>query len=151
MKNNSDVPIGNFQVSLVGVVCQIQVHSPTTTVCVSRMEPCEVKQIQVQLPVTCMCMGPVGQQSAFDTVIVAVDSCDDLMECDELNNIQILKRCDVPLLVVETPVAPQQAPAEIIQTPTIPDTPIQKNESPLDNLDLDKLELDNAQSLQFRI
>lgn len=155
MKNNSCVPIGNFKVSVVGVLCQIDVHSPAATVCIPRMEAGECTQIQVQLPVTCMCMGPVGQQCAFDTLIVALDSYDELLECNELNNVQILKRCDITLVVAEAPAAapavtdpvettPAPAPAQPVAPNTVPTDPT----DPTDGLDLDNLDLSSAQSLQ---
>jgi hypothetical protein len=148
MKNNSCVPIGNFKVTIVGVLCQIHVHSPTANVCIPRMEAGEETHIQVQLPATCMCMGPMGQQAAFDTLIVALDSYDDLLECNELNNVQILKRSEICLLTVAAP-----APTDVVETsPTVPQTPApeapqEKAPSPLDGLDLDKLDLDQAQNL----
>lgn len=42
----------NFQISLVGVLGHIHVHSPTATVCIQRMECGEERQVQVQSPVT---------------------------------------------------------------------------------------------------
>lgn len=152
MRNNSCVPIGNFKVSVVGVLCQIDVHSPAATVCIPRMEAGEETQIQIQLPATCMCMGLVGQQAAFDTLIVALDSYDELLECDELNNVQILKRAEIGVLVAQAPaVAP--APADPVETtpapapvqPVVPDT---TPTDPTDGLDLDNLDLSSAQSLQ---
>jgi len=170
MRNNSTVPIGNFRVSVVGVIGQIQVHSPTATIRIPRMECGEETQIQVQLPVTCMSMHCASGAAEFDTVFVALDSFDQLVECDELNNVQILTRCDVPLLVAETapstpvPSAPAEspgvvapgvtapaAPAPDVPAPVspAPDTPAPET-SPLDNLDLDTLDLGEAQSLLFR-
>lgn len=151
MRNNSCVPIGNFKVSIVGVLCQIHVHSPSATICIPRMEPGEETQIQIQLPVTCMCMGPIGQQCAFDTLVVALDCCDDLLECNELNNVQILKRSEIALLVAEAPapvdtvdVAPAApAPAEAAPAPQ------ETTPSPLDDLDLDNLNLSDPQNAQF--
>jgi len=151
MKNNSCVPVGNFKVSVVGVQCQIHVHSPTATVCIPRMEAGEETHIQVQLPVTCMCMGPIGQQAAFDTLIVALDSYDELLECDELNNVQILKRAEIGLLVAA-------APAEVVESAPVapeppapaPESPQEKAPSPLDGLDLDNLDLEQAQNLLSR-
>lgn len=152
MKNNSDVPIGNFSVSLVGVLGQIHVHSPSATACILRMEAGEETQIQIQLPVNCMSMGPLHQRAEFDTVIVALDSHDQLLECDELNNVQILKRAEVGLLVTHQPI--QRLPVAPAPAPAVP-TP-QQTPSPLDGLDLDKLDLgpesdeSEAQSLLLR-
>ena len=138
MKNNSSVPIGNFRVSLVGVLCQIDVHSPSATICIPRMEAGEETQIQIQLPVTCLSMGPCHQRCEFDTVVVALDSFDELLECDEFNNVQILKREDVSFLVIQ-PV--QTAP--VPQAPAVPAEPAPPGRpSPLDGIDLDQLDLD---------
>ena len=145
MRNNSQIPIGNFRISVVGVLGRIHMHSPTATIHIPRIEAgCET-QVQVQLPVTCMSMGAPGQQVPFDTLIVAVDSFDELMECDERNNVQILTRADVPLLVVATttpPVAVQSVPAQPPQSApdtVVPQTPREKTPSPLDDIDLDDL------------
>jgi hypothetical protein len=154
MKNNSDVPIGNFKVSIVGVLGQIHVHSPTVTVPIRRMEAGEQSLIQIQLPVTCMSMGLVSQQSAFDTLIVALDSYDDLIECDELNNVQILRRLEIAHLVAPIQVAPPVADLALLEsTPppavTVPQVPEGTTPSPLDGLDLDELELEEAKSLRL--
>ncbi len=149
MKNSSCVPIGNFKVSIVGVLCQIDVHSPTATICIPRMEPGEVRQIQIQLPLTCMCMGPATQPVPFDTLVVALDSYDELLECDELNNVQILKRAEIGLLVAEAPApAPAPAPATVEPEQTVPAQPVTPDTRPEDELDLDNLDLSSAQSLQ---
>lgn len=143
MHNNSSVPIGNFRVSLVGIRGQIHVHSPTTTITIDRMECGEQKHIQVQLPVTCMSLPCAGGPTAFDSLVVAVDSCDELVECDELNNVQILKRCDIDLLAAEP-----AAPAESIPDPT-PDMVAPEESYPLENLDLDKIDYGDARNLLF--
>lgn len=151
MKNNSIVPIGNFQVSIVGVLGQIHVHSPTMTVRIDRMECGEEKHIQMQLPVTCMSMFCATGQTTFDSVVVALDSCDALLECNELNNIQILKRCDIPLLITETvTLAPEIAAPGPVPTTPVPITPIEQGQPPLEGLDLEKLDLGNAKNLLFR-
>lgn len=143
MRNNSAVPIGNFQVSLVGILGQIHIHSPTTTITIDCMDCGEEKHIQMQLPMTCM--------RAFDSLVVAVDSCDELLECDELNNIQILKRCEIKLLVTETTavapveIAPLPNPNPVVTTPKIPRPP-----SPLDGLNFDNLDSSDAKNLLFR-
>lgn len=147
LKNNSTVPIGSFRISVVGVLGRIHMHSPTATIPVPAIQAgCET-QVQVQLPVTCMSMGIYGQQAPFDTLIVAVDSFDEWLECDELNNVQILTRADVPLLVVETaaaPVAVETVPAQPAPDAATPQTPQEEAPSPLDNIDLDDLVPDAA-------
>ena len=101
LKNNSNVPIGNFRISVVGSTRpDSYAFTNGNHSLFLRIEAgCEI-QVQVQLPFTCMSMGVPGQQVPFDTLIVAVDSFDELLECNELNNVQILTRADIPLLVV---------------------------------------------------
>lgn len=153
LKNCSNVPIGNFHVSLVGVLCRIQPHSPSATICIPRMEAGEQTQIQIQLPVTCMAMGPVHQQAAFDTLVVAVDSFDVLLECDELNNVQILRRGEIAVLapVVQPAPAGPAAPAPQV-TPVAPaaPAPAPERQSPLDEIDLDQLDLGSGEEQQAR-
>jgi len=152
MKNNSAVPIGNFQVSVVGVLGQIQPHSPTMTVKIDRMECGEEKHIHVQLPATCMSIPCSSGQVVFDTLIVALDSFDELMECDELNNVRLVKRCDIPAVItqVTTPVeSVPAAPAPAVPAAPVPDVPTDSGSLP-GNLDLDDLELGDAKSLLFR-
>ncbi|MCP4509264.1 MAG: hypothetical protein GY826_23065 [Fuerstiella sp.] len=111
---------------------------------------CEI-QVQVQLPVTCMLMGVPGQQVPFDTLIVAADSFDELLECDELNNVQVLTRADIPLQVVAAaapPVAAESVPAQPTESEpevVVPQAPQEKAPSPLDNIDLDDLVPDEAE------
>ncbi len=164
MRNNSKVPIGNFKVTAVGVLGQICAHSPTADICVPRIEPCQDLRVTLQLPVTCMAMGPHGQQAAFDTLIVALDSHDELLECDELNNVQILKRCDIVVVakstVTETTqsapsgqpapdsVPPQQTPSTPPQQ-LAPQTP--QPTSPLDQIDVDQLQQQTAETALGRL
>ncbi|MEZ6125870.1 MAG: hypothetical protein R3C49_22310 [Planctomycetaceae bacterium] len=167
MKNNSTVPIGNFKVSVVGVLGQIQMHSPSQTVTIDRMEACQELQIQMQLPLTCMTMGVVGQQCPFDTVVVAVDSCDYLLECNELNNVQILRRGEIAPIVVQTvttestavaPAAPQSpsiadaVPAPSAPVPAAPSAPSapEPDDAPLQDIDVDQLQLGDVQNLFLR-
>jgi hypothetical protein len=145
MRNNSQIPIGNFRISVVGVLGRIHMHAPTATIRIPRMDAgCET-QVQVQLPVTCMSMGAPGQLCQFDTLIVAVDSFDELLECNELNNVQILTRADIPLLVEAAAVPPvvvESVPAQPLPSApntVVPQTPQEKTPSPLDDIDLDDL------------
>lgn len=161
MKNNSAVPIGNFRVSVVGVLCQINPHSPCATVCVPRMEPGCCTQIQVQLPVTCMSMCANGQTTGFDTLIVALDSFDDLMECNEVNNLLIVKRCDVVLVtqvnVESEAVPPGPGPAGTAPaSPSVPAPQLRQapqsapqDTTPLDRIDVEQLNPGNADTSAF--
>lgn len=152
IKNCSNVPIGNFHISAVGVLCRIQPHSPAATICIPRMEAGEETQIQIQLPVTCMAMGPLHQQIAYDTLVVAIDSFDTLLECDELNNLQILKRGEIPLLAPVAPVVEQTEIAPVAPAPPVPspapNVAPAPEKSPLDDIDLDQLDLGNGDETQ---
>jgi len=89
---------------------------------------------------------------------VALDSYDELLECDELNNVRILKREEIGLLVVETPapadfvesVPATPAPVDVAPAVPAPEVPQDRAPSPLDGLDLDNLDLNQSQSLRFR-
>ena len=149
MRNSSNVPIENFKVTLVGVLCQIHVHSPAATICIPRMEAGEETQVQVQLPQNCMCTPDGAASAAFDTLVVALDSYDELLECDELNKVQILKGCDIGVPVAEEAGVPQGGGASAVCVPYVvaPEQPVQQpvqQPSPLDNIDVDKLEIGEA-------
>ena len=92
--NNSQVPVGNFRVTLVAVLGTIQVHSPCVTTCIHHIDAGAVATVEMQLPAC-----------AFDTLVAAVDSLDELLECDELNNVHILSRSSIsvqPCATIET-------------------------------------------------
>jgi hypothetical protein len=148
--NHSRVAIGSFRISIVGVLGCIQVHSPTTTIRVSGMNVGQQLHVQMQLPVTCMTMGPAGTQPApFDTLVVAIDSFDEWVERVELNNVRVISRPEIGLLIAEIPVAVTTAPdvraeAEPAQEPT------DAAPSPLDSFDFDDLDLDSADESAIR-
>lgn len=150
LQNNSIVPIGNFDVAIVGVLGRITPISPMAEQTVARMEPGQQVCITLQLPVTCLSMGPAHQLCPFDTLVVAADSRDCLMENDELNNVQLLPRASIGTVVVlEQPASPQPPPApapSVSQSPQFV-TPVAPGErNPLDNIDLDNLDLQNPDS-----
>ncbi|MCA9037194.1 MAG: hypothetical protein KDA91_18790 [Planctomycetaceae bacterium] len=154
MHNNSQVPIGNFRVSVVAVLGTIHVHSPSATTFVHRMEPCEHQQLQIQLPASAMNMPlgsqPLGSQwSPFDVLVVAVDSFDELIESDELNNVQILRRSELqPVVVTTTQVTPTAPGTGELNTVPNAAAPDQAQPSPpaIDSIDVDKLNLGDAES-----
>jgi hypothetical protein len=104
-RNNSRVAVSDFRLSLVAVLGQIDESSPIMTVDVPKVAPGATATIEVKMPVTVMALGPQGQTVPFDTLVVALDSFDELIENNELNNMAILKRVDVKEIVVETAVA----------------------------------------------
>ncbi|MCA9009854.1 MAG: hypothetical protein KDB01_08915 [Planctomycetaceae bacterium] len=155
LRNNSLVPVSNFQISIVGVLGQIHRQCPTVRGLVSQVAAGAVSQFQLQLPSAAMAIGMPGRQSApFDTIIVAIDSFDEFMEGNELNNLRIIRRCDL----LPIPVAPVEVSATITQpTPSGLDTsaaklPVDRTlpstaqpESPLDSLMLEDNQLETTQ------
>lgn len=158
LHNCSQVPIGNFSVTVVGVLGQICAASPAADLYIPLMEAGQQMNVQIQLPFTCLAMGP--QQLPFDTIIVAADSHDQLLECDELNNVLITRRCDLVAVATEVPVAGQPAapdaaaPVTPDAAPVAPQTPVapvapndaEQPASPLDDIDVDQLQLGTAQA-----
>lgn len=154
LQNNSTVPIGNFDVTIVGVLGRITPTSPMAEETVDRMEPGQQRCVTLQLPVTCLAMGPVHQRCSFDTLVVAVDSRDCLIENDELNNVQILPRHNIgPMVVAEQNDQSQPsssvplAPVNAVPDGGAPMAPGERN--PLDNVDLDHPDRDQKQSLKL--
>lgn len=112
MRNNSLVPVGNFQISIVGVLGQIHGQSPTVRGLVSQVAAGAVSRFHLQLPPAAMAIGlPERQSAPFDTIVVAVDSFDELMEGNELNNLRIIRRCDlVPIPVASVEISATVTP-----------------------------------------
>jgi hypothetical protein len=114
IRNNSVAGVGCFQVSVAGVLGQIHALSPTTRGTVSHIPAGAVSQFQLQLPASSMAMGFSGQQPAqFDTIIVAIDSFDELLEANELNNVRIIRRVELlPVAVLTEVTSPVVTPAQ---------------------------------------
>jgi hypothetical protein len=152
-RNNSQCAVRDFQISLVGVLDRITPHSPCRSIRIPCIDAGATKCINIQLPARCMTMGPRGGPFApFDTLVVALDSLDELIECNELNNVTIVRRAEIPLPVAEAP-ATAAAPSTTDPGTTAPaPAPGDKAKpSPIENIDLDKLDLDDAQEAAVRI
>lgn len=154
ISNHGKVEICNFHISAVAVLGQIEEFSPTTTVRVEKICPGESITIEVQMPFAALAMGNCGHRNPFDTLVVAIDAFDRVLECNEINNILILKRTAITVVeettsttveeTTTTTTAPAAAPAagENAQAAPAPSAPApDKKASPLDNIDLDKLDL----------
>jgi len=150
VRNNSAIAVGNFQISIVGVLGQIHAHCPTARGTVTQIPAGAVAPFQLQLPASAMTMGFQGQpMTPFDTIVTAIDSFDELMEANELNNVRIIRRGELlpltPPPVVEAvapaavPVAPEMTtPADsAIPSPTEP-------ASPLDGIKFEDLQLEST-------
>jgi hypothetical protein len=138
------------------------------------MDSNAVAVLQLQLPATSMSMSSGGQSvSPFETLVVAIDSFDELIEINELNNVQILKRADIlPVTPVAASMATISAPP-VVQppgsaatgpeaspgSPAAPQGPQPQGQpsggpapgssnveqpTPSENIDLDKLDLGTA-------
>lgn len=147
LRNNSGETLEHVTVSAVAVLTQIHGQSPTTVVSITRIGASETLTVRIQLPASSMVMGPVGSPvQPFDTLVVAIDSFDELVENNELNNVSILRRGEIPMIPAAaiTPavpaVTPQLAvPSEPSSVPAIAAPEEAKPTSPLDAIDPDKL------------
>ncbi len=153
VRNTSDISVGSFQISIVGVLGQIHAHCPTARGTVTQIPAGEVASFQLQLPASAMAMGFQGEPTAsFDTIVVAIDSFDELMEANELNNVRIIRRGELPLL---TPALV----AEVVTTTMTPSTPVpsahatpadtaipspDQPTSPLDGIKFEDLQLEST-------
>ena len=150
VRNTSAVAVGDFQISIVGVLGQIHAHCPTVRGTVTQIPAGAVAEFQLQLPASAMTLGFQGQPtSPFDTVVVAIDSFDELLEANELNNVRIIRRVEL-LPLAPPPAAEVVAPAvvPVAPEPTVPaDTAIPsptQPDSPLDGIKFEDLQLEST-------
>ncbi|QEG38439.1 hypothetical protein [Roseimaritima ulvae] len=161
VRNDSHRDVCDFHITIVGVLHRIHPWSPTTVHCVEKICAGQTVECQISLPVEALSMGRAGAQVlCFQTLVVAVDSYDQLLECDESNNVSVLTAADLPRAVVtgqsvevetNTTTAPATenpaGPAAGGTGPQTaqPDQPVDSNpESNLDDLDFDNLDLGEA-------
>ncbi len=150
VRNNSAIAVDSFQISVVGVVGQMHAQCPTVRGLVSCIAAGSVAQFQMQLPVTGISNGSHGQQPApFDTLVVAVDSFDELVEANELNNVRIIGRAELlsiavpPMTVAGGLPVSQNGPLSPPVDMAIPSTPPVL--SPLDSLMQEDSRLETTQ------
>ena len=156
LKNNSTLVARHFRVSLIATLGEITRLSPVISVNIAELGAGAVGHIDVQLPHGVMTLGPQGQPGPFSTLIAAIDSFDELLETDELNNVATFTRGEIAVIeaAVEAPaaaaapaaaVAPAPAaaaPAPAAAAPPAP-APMGAAPAPQDNGELNKLDLDN--------
>jgi hypothetical protein len=158
IRNNSAVAVGCFQISVAGVLGQIHAHSPTIRGTVSQIGAGCVSQFQLQLPASAMALSLSGQQPVpFDTLVVAIDSFDELLEANELNNVRIIRRVELLPVAVVSPVSGIPEVASPAVSPALPDVPAttppadtaipspEQPASPLDSFMLDDGQLETTQ------
>jgi hypothetical protein len=152
LQNQSSIPVGDFQITLVAVTGTIHVCSPSVTGSVPRIDAGACVPFQIQLPAC-----------HFDTLVAVIDSFDELLECDELNNVQILSRLNIPTFVsqttvitsIESVVSPAIIPdpaagggaAIVPDNARLPGDQALPVPSPLDGFDLDQLQPGESDSI----
>src|SRR5262245_43483668 len=161
VKNNSTIAARHFRVSLIATLGELTHLSPVVTMNIDELAAGAVGHIDVQLPHGVMTLGPQGQPGPFTTLIAAIDSFDELIESDELNNVATFTRGEIALIVtVQETAAATAAPAAAGAAPaagaTAPaDAPAQAPagagpaagaapSAPQDNGELNKLDLDTV-------
>ena len=123
-RNASRVPVSHFRISLVAVLGEMEETSPSVTIDVPQLGPGQTGSEQLELPIEATAMGPAGQSALFDTLVVAIDSFDELVESNELNNVATLKRADVRLVSAN---AVQPAPGQTEQAAQMPNAAAAEN------------------------
>lgn len=170
VRNSGESVAEQFRVSMVAVLGEITEDSPSVTVNVDRLAPGETATMQVQLPGAVLAMGPEGETAVgFDTLVVAVDSFDELVEANELNNVGTFKRAEIVLVQVEGVATETTVAAPAIEAPAGEAAPVEGTEEvpavveegaavegegpapnegagPTEGLDIDNLELEGADS-----
>jgi hypothetical protein len=115
IRNNSPLVARHFRVSLVAVLGALDRHSPVATVEMDAIAAQGIAHLDVQMPVGVMNLGPEGKHAPFETLVVAIDSFDELAETNEMNNVVTLTREAITVVegVETTTVAPVAAPATV--------------------------------------
>ncbi len=149
--NASQRCVRRFSISAVAVLGAIDLLSPISTIEIGEIAPGATITAQLQLPQTAMAMSPDGQSLApFDTLVVALDSFDELIEADELNNVLVLPRAGIPLVAVAAPPPSQSegavpAPADTAPKETPPPAASAPGQTPdvepESKIDFDSLDL----------
>ncbi len=148
ISNKSKRAVSSFSISAVAVLGRIQPFSPSVTQAAPTIGPGENVELTLCLPVESLAMGRSGTDTlAFQKLVIAIDSFDQLLESNESNNIVILERDKIPVLeqtVEPAPAVPTPQPAEVTPDreevpPTPPQQPVAENS--IDNLDFEKLEM----------
>jgi hypothetical protein len=141
-RNNSPVAARNFRVSLIGAVGRVEFDSAVVSLDVDEVAAKATTSVDLTLPAAALAIGPRGRQAPFDTLVVALDSFDELFETDETNNVASFKRGEIVLLETITTVAP------VSVAPAVPATPgtspavgqgLAPGNTEVDRIDLDKV------------
>jgi hypothetical protein len=98
IRNNSETPSRHFEVSLIAVRGQLNHDSPVITSHVNEIAAGGEHVLDIQLPIGVMSLGAANALAPFESLVVAIDSFDQLIETNELNNVAILTRGEIALI-----------------------------------------------------
>ena len=155
ISNKSERAVSAFSISAVAVLGRIRPLSPSVTQTVPKIGAGENVELKLCLPLESLAMGRAGTDIlAFQKLVVAIDSFDQLLESNESNNIVVLERDKIPVVEATAPLTPIPAPVQApVPTPqpaevapnqedVAPAQPQQPTaENSIDNLDFEKLEM----------
>lgn len=153
VRNNSERHVTSFSATAVAVLGRIHPFSPSKTCTIDKICAGETLEIQLQLPIEALAMGRAGANLlAFKKLVIAIDSFDELVECDESNNILVLDRTQIPVAAAAAPQVQETVPAPEAAIPStpgaedapsevqpIPVDPTVKNTPSIDDIDFDDL------------
>ena len=93
LQNDSQRDVGPFSVSAVATFVRIHPWCPTVTQRVKCVAAGETLELQLQMPHESLAMGQAGgSRLAFNKLVVAIDSFDELLELNEANNLLVIGR-----------------------------------------------------------
>ncbi len=141
LMNRSNRKVGNFHVTAVAVFGQIRPDSPCVTTEVTELEAGAIVEVTLQLPVEAYAMGNRnGQPLAFQTLVIAIDSFDAMIESDESNNIRAIGASELPevqSVAVTQAVELLQADEPVSTNVVTPQSP-REVDSPVERPDLEQ-------------
>lgn len=126
--NRSCRQVCNFHVTAVAVLGRICPVSPSATVRVDQLEAGAAIEVVVTLPIEALAMGNRnGQVIGFQTLVVAIDSFDQLVETNEANNLKAFDVTELPQIAagVEEAAGSVSAEATVVEPPV--DQPVSEN------------------------
>lgn len=120
VRNTSTRDVCGFRISLVALLGRIHPSSPTAVVNVDKICAGAAAEFHVQLPIECLAMGNRnGQVIGFQRLVVAIDSFDQFVECNEANNIKVFARTAIPAATVVEKTEAVEATATATATATV--------------------------------
>lgn len=99
VRNASCRQVRHFHVTVVGVLGRIFPTSPSATTRIDCLEPGADIEVILPLPIEALAMGNRnGQVIGLQTLVVAIDSFDQLVETNEANNLQAFDITQLPMV-----------------------------------------------------